>query len=1310
MPAGAVHEEPGGVHDVANVQPEPAQAPADLEAETARAAKPQRRRGNPDPRVVLRLQARAGNAAVSRYLQKEAAQRRRAPAPPSETRGPARISRFRIGEEEEPGLADTGVEGASGAVSAGQAAGDQKILGAPPAGGEAAGEASAGAGAVPAGQAAVAPTAAEAVGGGGAGGASGAAAEGAGASAGGAAGSAAEGAGAAAGAAGPAAVGASAAGGGAAGGAAGGAGAAAGAAASAAAGVSAAAGGAAGAAAEGAGAAAGGSVHEPAGTALATGAKAAEEMHHELTGASAAVAGAETGAHEAGGAAGTEHTTPGLEHAGVLEATVHQATEPVAEQAGTGGHAAAASVAGHAPGHEGGGDPGVPAEAADVLDVGAAETSAGGEGATSSGGGIGDLDMGGGSIDQNRMFEMLSKSQGPTLSRSPIDAPTAVPAAPALEMPQMEADGGVEGVSSGVSSAAAEVESAGSGGGGGIVGAIVDAAMSAFRGLVSGASGIARDAGGSVISAVTNVASTVFGGLTSAASGLASLVKSGIEGGLRGIGGAIDEVKTHVKGMVSGVLHRITGVIKPLAGTIKDVVVKFLTGRGGDVLFGITHPIRNAINSIVGSISGLVSSVTSRISNALSSAVQLLTGLVDRASQTVQNAIDAGTRAITGVIARVQGLVDRIPRDVDSHSGGIGGAIRSAISSLIDRLLAVVRRVANRILTLARSTLDRLQAQLHTIVEGIRQKVTGAIRLAEQTVRNVVRGAISLVTGFINRAVSFGRSIVERVTSGIRTLVKRLMAPIGRALMKLLLEWLTPKIKEAMANPKLQIPRTAPPQQQIESAAAQVPASLPSTGEQVLAGLLRPEGDHISIGISGSAGGLVPLGAVGPVPVGAGGQISGGWTLDFVADYRHGQLGLFLSPSVAISAIAGAGGGVAAEGDVNLGWGTVMTFGSAKNIKEGFGGAFFGVQAGGSASVDVGGGIGVSKGYNVYVSGHPIFGGGSTPGSTTPGTTTPGTTTPGTTTPGTTTPGTTTPGTPAQDADLPGATVFFDTGSAAVSPLDRGQIDAAVAAITARRAANPDATFNITVIGEASQRWQHPDKEGRVADNKKLSQDRANSVAAIVAGDLARAGLAPPVVTVSARGEGVSHAERDHQPTADNSQDYRDVRLTISEHIPGTPPVTTPPTTTPGTTTPGTTTPGTTTPGTAIPPETWDAPGAPFAPGTGDPGSQPTVGWDSTLGGGPSVGAGLKAGGYLGVNNSYSFMLWADNFGPLTMAFARAALGMYKTGMDVMTGDFPGLMRDVVGVIGPGIAALADEVSSAVDAYEIPVPPGGGIE
>src|SRR4029453_2978100 len=107
--------------------------------------------------------------------------------------------------------------------------------------------------------------------------------------------------------------------------------------------------------------------------------------------------------------------------------------------------------------------------------------------------------------------------------------------------------------------------------------------------------------------------------------------------------------------------------------------------------------------------------------------------------------------------------------------------------------------------------------------------------------------------------------------------------------------------------------------------------------------------------------------------------------------------------------------------------------------------------------------------------------------------------------------------------DLPGATVFFDTGSSAVSPLDRGQIDAAVAAITAKHAANPDATFNITIVGEASQRYQHPDKEGRVADNKKLSQERANAVASIVAGDLARAGLAPPLVTVSARGEGVSH-------------------------------------------------------------------------------------------------------------------------------------------------------------------------------------------
>ena len=177
----------------------------------------------------------------------------------------------------------------------------------------------------------------------------------------------------------------------------------------------------------------------------------------------------------------------------------------------------------------------------------------------------------------------------------------------------------------------------------------------------------------------------------------------------------------------------------------------------------------------------------------------------------------------------------------------------------------------------------------------------------------------------------------------------------------------------------------------------------------------------------------------------------------------------------------------------------------------------------------------------------------------------------------------------------------------------------------------------------------------------------------------------------------------DHKGVNDDSPQYRDVTLTVTEHIPGTPGTTTPGTTTPGTTTPGTTTPGTTTPGSGIPGEDWTMPVGPYAPGTGDPNSAPTVGWDSTMAVGGKLGVGGGVGGYAGVSNSYSFMLWADNFSPITMGFVRAALGMYKIGMDVTTMDFPGLMRDVVGVIGPAVGAIADELSDNVTDYKPPV-------
>jgi hypothetical protein len=49
---------------------------------------------------------------------------------------------------------------------------------------------------------------------------------------------------------------------------------------------------------------------------------------------------------------------------------------------------------------------------------------------------------------------------------------------------------------------------------------------------------------------------------------------------------------------------------------------------------------------------------------------------------------------------------------------------------------------------------------------------------------------------------------------------------------------------------------------------------------------------------------------------------------------------------------------------------------------------------------------------------------------------------------------------------------------------------------------------------------------------------------------------------------------------------------------------------------------------------------------------------------------------------------------------------MYKIGMDVTSFDFPGLMRDVIGVIGPAVGAIADELSDQASDFEPPVPGG----
>jgi len=194
------------------------------------------------------------------------------------------------------------------------------------------------------------------------------------------------------------------------------------------------------------------------------------------------------------------------------------------------------------------------------------------------------------------------------------------------------------------------------------------------------------------------------------------------------------------------------------------------------------------------------------------------------------------------------------------------------------------------------------------------------------------------------------------------------------------------------------------------------------------------------------------------------------------------EIGLFFSPSVQVQAY----GGLQVEGvgsvDANAAWGTVMSFGAnrGRGVEAGFKGAFFNVGVSGNAAAGLEGTVG----QNFYVGGRSVFGspgspgtttpGTTTPGTTTPGTTTPGTTTPGTTTPGTTTPGTTTPDTPAQSHVIASRAALFDTQKSDITGATRSMIGDVVGTIGSQRASKPNATFQISVVGEASRRWRHP--------------------------------------------------------------------------------------------------------------------------------------------------------------------------------------------------------------------------------------------
>ena len=375
--------------------------------------------------------------------------------------------------------------------------------------------------------------------------------------------------------------------------------------------------------------------------------------------------------------------------------------------------------------------------------------------------------------------------------------------------------------------------------------------------------------------------------------------------------------------------------------------------------------------------------------------------------------------------------------------------------------------------------------------------LSGVRRILDSVIAGIVR-IISAIRARVNAVIDW---VLGKVRSLIARALRVVLKPLQDRLLARVLALIGPAVQEAVKRGKMMFPNGMPAPPAVEQAAAQAAAQAPpgGSGPGFIDSLMKPEGDHIGVGVVYS----------GDTAAGAGVGVSAGAMLDVVLDYRRNDIGFFFSPGATLQ-------GSLVDASVTGGrrrrraWGTVASFGNpGDDVLSSFGGVFVNANYGAQAKLAVGGGAEVQTRRRLLLR-HPER---RRPRAARP------------------CPAcragrrrarpaasSTTPPTPAVAGRTPLGDVLFPTG-ADVPP--GGAVEAAAQAAQAIPGQTPGVTVtSIEVVGHTSRGWRHlPPGLTREQANRDLGDRRGRNVA-----DRLRSLVAPTTTTGSGAGDSVAAA------------------------------------------------------------------------------------------------------------------------------------------------------------------------------------------
>ena len=723
-----------------------------------------------------------------------------------------------------------------------------------------------------------------------------------------------------------------------------------------------------------------------------------------------------------------------------------------------------------------------------------------------------------------------------------LKAPLADPPIEAPEPPQIDHAPPVAEVQAAVQSGEGHVSGAGQApaGGGGILDTIVNQAKSWVTGKVSQAAGIVGQVGGKLSGLFSGPLTSAFNFAKQVGGTIVSTIKSGVGRVWNGIKSPIKAMQQGVAGVVRGVIQSASKAIRPLAGALGGMIRGLLNG-GGDLVGAITGKITGAISRIGAALTALPGRIVTGLQNAVTNisngmramvtaVTAKLTQMVTRITTTVSNVIAKATNAVGSVLSRIEGFLRNIP-----------SIIRSVVSSIVDRVLSTVRTVIATITKAVTAAVKKVAEQVKKVIETFRKKIDQKIAALTKALVDVVKKLADAIKRGVAKAVKGISAMIKGVKNAIHSIVKRVLDPIKDLIAKKLSDWIAPRLKEALKKGGGLKQMMAGIPKKIAGAAKGVAQKVADTamitGHDVLRGLMRPDGDHFSFGIS--------VGASGEGGVGAGAAITG--TADLVLDYASHEIGVFFSPGVSVGAAAGAEAEAGPNVDLTGSWGTVLSFGANRGagVRQGFQGAFVGGAV--SANAEAGARLGRSEG--LYVGAAPILDaakplvdaasqgakGGPPP-------------TPPPSPPAPPVPIPVAPSlTPLAEVLVTSQQVLFDTGKATVKSAGRAAINSVLDSTAHAHTLHADAKYRLASVGGASLRWRHPGA-GQTADerNMALSVQRAQVVAAEATRGLSTRGLAGnSEVQQDAMGSELGHVLR--LPSDNNAEVFRATTLTSWE-------------------------------------------------------------------------------------------------------------------------------------------------------------------